>query len=44
MTEKREIYETPEIEFVEMDEDVVTASNDCPQWVYGNECEAGLNP
>ena len=43
MTEKREIYETPEIEFVEMDEDVVTSS-DCPQWVYGNECEAGLNP
>ena len=43
MTEKREIYETPEIEFVEMDEDVVTASG-CPQWVYGNECEEGLNP
>ena len=43
MTEKREIYETPEIEFVEMDEDVVTASG-CPEYVYGDICTAGLNP
>ncbi|MBR4711027.1 MAG: hypothetical protein IKP10_03275 [Clostridia bacterium] len=41
-----EKYETPEVEFVEMeDSDVICASSTCPEYVcqsrYGSYCEAG---
>ncbi len=40
MTEK---YETPEVEFVEMeDTDVVCSS--CDEWKYGNGCTGDLAP
>ena len=38
-----EKYEAPEVEFVEMEEDIVTASN-CLEYVYGDGCKAGLIP
>ena len=34
-----EKYETPEVEFVEMEEDVIVASG-CPG-LYGTGCESG---
>jgi hypothetical protein len=37
-----EKYETPEFEFVEMEDlDIITASG-CDGWYYGNDCTAGL--
>ena len=37
-----EKYETPEVEFVEMEEeDVVTASS-CDEYIYGNGCTGTL--
>ena len=42
---KPEKYEAPEVEFVEMEEeDVVTASSGCPEWVYGDGCTGELAP
>ena len=35
---KPEKYEAPEVEFVEIEEDVVTASTDCPEYEYGDTC------
>ena len=39
---KPEKYEAPEVEFVEMEEDIVTASSDCPTWKYGDGCTGEL--
>ena len=40
-----EKYETPEFEFVEVEDmDVVTTSSDCPTWVYGDGCTGELAP
>ena len=38
-----EKYETPEFEFVEVEDmDVITTSSDCPTWVYGDGCTGEL--
>ena len=39
-----ERYETPEVDFVEMEDDVVTASNNCPKYMYGDGCTGELAP
>ena len=39
---KPEKYEAPEVEFVEMEEDIVTTSSDCPTWKYGDGCTGEL--
>ena len=40
---KPEKYEAPEVEFVEMEEeDVVTASNNCDEYMYGDGCTGSL--
>ena len=40
-----EKYETPEVEFVEMeDTDVVVCSNPCPTYSYGQGCTGSLAP
>ena len=41
---KPEKYEAPEVEFVEIEEDVVTASTDCPEYEYGNTCIGSKAP
>ena len=34
-----EKYEKPEVDFVEMEaEDIVTASQECPTYMYGDGC------
>ena len=35
-----EKYETPEVEFVEMEEDVIVAS--CDEYMYGDGCTGSL--
>ena len=38
-------YETPEVEFVEMEkEEIVIASGSCPTYVYGDGCTGELAP
>lgn len=37
-----EKYEAPEVEFVEMEEDVVTASSNCTEYIYGDGCTGSL--
>ena len=38
-----ERYETPEVDFVEMEDDAITASN-CDGYVYGDGCTGELAP
>lgn len=40
-----EKYETPEFEFVEVEDmDIIATSNPCPTWVYGDGCIGELAP
>ncbi len=38
-----EKYEAPEVEFVEMEEDVVVTSSGCNGYDYGTECTGAYN-
>ena len=38
-------YKSPEVEFVDMnEEDILVASSNCPEYVYGSGCTGSLAP